>query len=453
MENQNLMNPNTSLEPNEVEWREIIANVLQMAKSKGATAAEVSTSVSSGFSVDVRMGDVETVEHNRDKGIGITVYFGQRKGSASTSDTRPEAIASTVEAASHIAKYTSEDEFAGLASPELMAYHYPELSLNHVWKLSVAQAIELAKECEQIGMACDKRITNSDGSNVSTYQQFYIYGNSHGFIGNYTSTQHQINCMLIAKEGSSMQRDYSYSVARDFQDLENVTTIGRKAAARTIRRLNAKRLSTRQAPVIFESEVAPGLLGSFIHAISGGNLYRKSSFLLDHLGKKVFPDFITLHEDPHVMKGLGSAPFDGDGVITSARDVVKNGVLEGYVLSSYSARKLGMKTTGNAGGIHNLYINTSDMNLEGLLKKMDTGFLVTELMGHGVNLVTGDYSRGASGFWVEKGVIQYPVEEVTIAGNLRDMFKNLVAVGNDVDLRRVIQTGSILLENMTIAGE
>ena len=453
MSHQEIIHSTTSLQPNVEQWRESVAHVLAIAKAKGATAAEVATSISSGFSVDIRMGEVETIEHNRDKGIGITVYFDQRKGSASTSDTSEEAIAATVEAACHIAQFTSEDQFSGLAPAELMALHYPDLSLNHPWSITVAQAIELAKQCEQVGMSCDKRITNSEGASVATYQQFYIYGNSHGFIGDYASTQHHINCMLIAKEGGNMQRDYSYSVARDYQDLENVNTIGRKAAARTVRRLNAKRLSTRQAPVIFEAEIASGLLSCFIQAISGGNLYRKSSFLLDHLGQQIFPDFINIHEDPHVLKAKGSAPFDGEGVITRPRDLVTKGILNGYVLSSYSARKLGMQTTGNAGGIHNLYINTSDMDLDALLKKMDTGFLVTELLGHGVNIVTGDYSRGASGFWVEKGVIQYPVEEITIAGNLRDMFKNLVAIGNDVDRRHVICTGSILLDHMTIAGE
>lgn len=436
-----------------IDWEKLVNTILLLAKNQGATSAEVSGSVSSGFSVDVRLGEVETVEYNRDKGIDITVYFGKQKGSASTSDLAQDSIEKTVAAACHIARFTSEDDCAGLADPELMAYHYPDLDLYHPWQITVEEGIVLAKECEELGRKADKRIVNSDGSGLSTHEIFYIYGNSHGFIGYYSATRHSLSCVLIAQEGSKMQKDYSYTIARDAQDLESVTTVARLAAERTLRRLNARRLSTRKVPVIFEADIATGLLGAFLQAIQGSSLYKNSSFLVDHLGKQVFPDMIHIYEQPYLKKGLGSSPFDAEGVKTLASDIVANGVLQRYILSSYSARKLGMQTTGNAGGVHNLSVDTSDLQFNDLLKKMGTGLLVTELIGQGVNIVTGDYSRGAAGFWVENGVIQYPVEEITVAGNLRDMFRNLVAISNDVEKRGNVRTGSILLESMTIAGE
>lgn len=437
----------------ENDWRALVQDILKDIKKQGASAAEVAASSRSGFSVDVRLGEVEKVEYNRDKGIAITVYYGQKKGSASTTDTSQESIESTVKAACHIAKFTEEDSCAGLADKELLASNYPDLDLHHLWQITVEQGIELAKECEALARAEDKRITNSEGASVATHQGVLVYGNSNNFLGSFKTTRHSINCALIAQEGSNMQRDYSFTVARDSQDLNNVKSVARDAAQRAVRRLGAKRLTTRQAPVVFESNIARGLIGSFINAIQGGNLYRKSSFLVDYLGKKIFSEHVHIYEQPHLKKGLGSAPFDGEGVATKDHDLVKDGILQSYALSSYSARKLGMQTTGNAGGVHNVFIDTSDIDLSGLLQQMGTGLFVTELLGQGVNIVTGDYSRGAMGFWVENGVIQYPVEEITIAGNLRDMFLQLVAIGNDVDRRGNIQTGSILIGNMTIAGE
>jgi PmbA protein len=433
-----------------VDWSALAEDVLKAAAKSGATAAEVSASTESGFSVSVRMGEVETVEYNRDKGFGITVYFGQRKGSASTSDTSLEAVHAALEAACAIAEVTGSDPSAGLADKALMATHYPELDLYHPWNLTAEQGIELALECESQARAQDKRITNSEGCSLATHQGSYVYANSHGFLGAYSTTRH--SCALVGLDGSNMQRDYSYTVARDPEDLHSVAMVAREAAERTVRRLGARRLSTRRAPVIFEAEIARGLLGAFVGAIRGSNLYREASFLLNHLGKKVFPDSVRIYQQPHLLKGLGSAPFDAEGVVTAPRDFVRDGLLESYVLSSYSARKLGMETTGNAGGVHNLFINTGNQDLAGLLRQMDTGLFVTEVMGQGVNLVTGDYSRGVAGFWVEKGVIQYPVEEITIAGNLRDMLLNLVAVANDIDARGNIQTGSILLDEMMIGG-
>ncbi len=437
----------------QVKWKQLTQNILDEAKAQGATSAEVSVSQGIGFSISVRMGVVETVEYHRDKGIGITVYFGKRKGSASTSDPGADAIKAVVSAASRIAQLSGEDPYAGLADAELMAKTYPDLDLYHPWYIEPEQAIAMALECENQARAVDKRIVNSEGASVSTYQSVGVYGNSHGFIGGYPSSRHSISCSLVGQDAKGMQRDGYYTIARDANDLLSVALVAKEAAVRTVKRLGARRLKTCTVPVIFQAEIARGLIGSFLGAISGGNLYRKSSFLIDHLGKKVFADNISLYERPHIPKGFGSAPFDGEGVATHDRDLVTNGVLQGYLLGSYSARKLGMKTTGNAGGAHNILIKTSDHDLPSLLKQMGKGLLVTEVMGQGVNLVTGDYSRGASGFWVENGEIQYPVEEITIAGNLRDMYQHLVAVGNDIDRRGSIHTGSILLDSMMVAGE
>lgn len=430
----------------------LVAEVIDEAARQGASAAEAGLSMDQGLSVGVRLGEVETIEHHRSQGLGVTVYFGQRKGSASTTDLRTEALRETVAAACRIAQYAAEDEFAGLPDAELLAKEFPDLDLYHPWALDVEPAIALALECENAARGFHPAITNSEGASLNTYQGLRVLGNSLGFLHGYPSSRHSLSCSVIGQSGDSMQRDDWWTVARDAGDLESAVQVGRKAAERTVRRLGARTLSTRQCPVLFAADVAGGLLGHFIGAIRGGNLYRKSSFLLDCLGKPVFPAFIHLHEQPHLRKALGSAPYDSEGVATRPRDLVKDGILQSYVLSTYSARKLGLQTTGNAGGVHNLILDPGELDLAALLKKMGKGLWVTELMGQGVNLVTGDYSRGASGFWVENGEIQDPVEEITIAGNLRDMYLKILAVGNDVDLRGNTRTGSILVEEMTVAG-
>jgi PmbA protein len=439
--------------PNQSELEAVVAAILAEARQQGASSAEAGVSFEAGLSVSVRMGEVETLEYHRDRGLGVTVYFGQRKGSASTSDLGHEAIQATVRAACGIARYTAADDCAGLADPALMAAFVPDLDLCYPWDIGAEQAIELATTCEDAARAADPRITNSEGGSVSSHLGLRVYGNTNGFSGGYYSTRHSLSCAVIGAQEDSMQRDYWYTVARDARELEDAAAVGRRAAERTVRRLGARRLSTRKVPVLYAAEIAGGLLGHFIGAIRGGSLYRKSSFLLDQLGKQVFPQFVRIHEQPHLKKALGSAPFDSEGVATQARDIVRDGILQGYVLDSYSARKLGMQTTGNAGGVHNLTIDPGPDDFAALLKKLGTGLLVTELMGQGVNIVTGDYSRGAAGFWVENGAIQYPVEEITIAGNLRDMLRNIAAVGNDVELRGNTRTGSLLIEEMTIAGE
>jgi PmbA protein len=434
-------------------WQELARDILKQALAQGASSAEVGVSSSNGFSVSVRLGEVETVEYNRDKGLGITVYFGQRKGSASTSDTRPEAIQSTVTAACHIAKLSGEDEYAGLADPALLAKSYPDLALYYPWSIDPEQAIELAKNCEAQARAFDKRITNSEGASVASHQGLSVYATTDGFMGGYLTSRHSFNCAVVAQDSAGMQRDGSYTVARDPLDLENVSVIAKEAGERTVKRLGARRIKTCQVPVIFQAEVARGLIGSFLGAISGGNLYRKASFLLDQLGQPVFAKHIHIYQRPHILKALGSAPFDSEGVRTCDNDLIKDGILANYILGSYSARKLGLQSTGNAGGAHNIFINNGDQDLPGLLQSMGKGLLVTDVMGQGVNMVTGDYSRGATGFWVENGVIQHAVEEITIAGNLREMYQQIITVGNDIDKRGSIQTGSILLENMMVAGD
>lgn len=425
---------------------------LQQAKSQGATAAEVGVSHSKGLSVSVRQGDVETLEYNNDTGLGITVYFGQSKASASTSDLRPEAIADAVKAASGIAKHTQADDCAGLADADMMATEFPDLSLYHPWDIDAEHAITIATECEQAGFDVDPRINNSEGAGVSSHEGGRVYANSHGFMGSTISSRHSVSCTLIADDDKGMQRDYWYDIARDASDLDSVKNIGQRAAKNTLQRLNAKEMTTSSYPVIFAAEVAPSLFGQFISAIRGGALYRKSTFLLDHLGKQVFPEFMHIHEQPRLLKALGSAAFDGDGVVTQTRDIITDGILQGYVLDSYSARKLKMETTANSGGVHNLTIDSGDLDFADLLKEMGTGVVVTETMGMGVNIVTGDYSQGAAGFWVENGEIQYPVDEFTIASNLSDMFMGIQAVGNDVNMRGNTRTGSVWIDNMKIAG-
>lgn len=431
---------------------DVVATVLGEAEKLGASAAEAGLSMDRGLSVTVRLGEVETIEYHRSQGLGVTVYFGQRKGSASTTDLRVKALRETVVAACRIAQYAAADEFSGLPDKELLATEFPDLDLYHRWELEVDQAVALALECEKAALDFHAAITNSEGASLNTYQGARVLGNSLGFLHGYPSSRHSLSCSVIGQSGDNMQRDDWWTVARDPGSLEPPGQVGRKAAERAVRRLDARSLPTRHCPVIFAADVAGSLLGHFIGAIRGGNLYRKSSFLLNCLGTPVFPAFIHVHEQPHLKKALGSAPYDSEGVATRPRDLVRDGILQSYVLSTYAARKLGMKTTGNAGGVHNLIVDPGELDLNGLLERMGTGLLVTELMGQGVNLVTGDYSRGVSGFWVDNGKIQFPVEEITIAGNLRDMFKRILAVGNDVDLRGNIRTGSILLEEMTVAG-
>ena len=432
--------------------KQITQDVLKLAKNAGASSAETETSYGSGQNVSVRLGETETIEYNRDKGVSVTVYFGQQKGNASTSDLSLSALKDTVEAACNIAKYTAKDEFCGLADAALMATDFPDLDLNHPWHISVDDALEMAKHCEAAALGVDtKRINNSEGAGVSNSDGVFAYANSHGFVDGYVSTRHSMSCSVIAGEGDAMQREYWYTSARDFADMETAEEIGKIAGERTIRRLGAKLMQTGNFPVLFEAPLASGLISSLVSAISGGSLYRKSSFLLDSLGKQIASSVLNIDELPHLKKGSASSPFDGEGVATKSRKLVQNGVLQGYVLGSYSARKLGMQTTGNAGGTHNLIVQSTGQNMAELLQLMGTGLLVTEVLGHGLNMVTGDYSRGAAGFWVQNGVIAYPVEEITIAGNMADMLKNMVAIGTDVNKNSSKQTGSILIGKMTVA--
>ncbi len=433
----------------------LLQNVAQLAldaaKKLGATAAEVGISQSLGLSVNVRQAEIETLEHNKDTGLGVTVYLGKSKASASTSDLRPEAIHETVAMACSIAKHTQEDKFAGLADAELMATTFPDLKLYYPWELSPEQAIALAMECEQAGRDFDPLISNSEGASVSSHEGQRIYANSHGFIGQTQSTRHSLSCTLIARDETGMQRDYWYDVARDSQDLVSAISVGRKAAEQTLKRLNAREIETGHYPVIFAAEIASSLFGQLVGGIRGSALYRKSSFLLDKLGEQIFPAFMHIHEQPHLVKALGSSSFDSEGVATQNRDIIRDGVLQGYVLDSYSARRLNMTTTANAGGVHNLTVDSNDLSFKDMLKAMDRGVIVTETMGMGVNIVNGDYSQGAAGFWVENGEIQYAIDEFTIAGQLQDMFKGIQAVANDVDLRSNIRSGSVWIDKMMVA--
>lgn len=431
----------------------VVQQLLDEAKQQGASAAEAAFSVDNGLSVSARLGDVETIEYHCDQGIGVTVYFGQQKGSASTNDVSADSLKETVKAACSIARYASADEFAGLPDPQLLATEFPDLDLNHPWAIDAEKAITLAIECENAARDYNVAITNSEGASVNSHQGTRVFGNSLGFLQGYQSSRHSISCSVLAGSGDAMQRDYWYSVARNADLLESAQQVGEKAGQRTIARIGARSLTSRHCPVMFSAEMASGLIGSLLGAISGSSLYRKSSFLLDSLNTQILPDFVHIHEQPLLIGGMGSASYDAEGVATHAGDIVSHGVLQTYILSSYSARKLGMQTTGNAGGVHNLIVESGEHDFAGMLKLLGTGLLVTELMGQGVNRVTGDYSRGASGFWVENGVIQYPVQEITIAGNLKTMLRNMVAIGSDVDLRGNTRVGSILLEQMAIAGE
>lgn len=437
-----------------VQLREISELVLKLSKKHGASAAELSLSHGDGLSVEIHMGNVDKLEYHRDQGLSLSVYMGQRTGSSSSSDFSPQAIEDTVIAACNIAKFTGEDEFSGLADKALMAGDTPDLDLYHPWDLTAEKAIEVAKECEIAARDHDKRIINSDGASISSYSGISLVANSNGFTGIVPSSRHSLSCSVIAQESGDegMQRDYWYSTSRVNQQLESAEAVGIKAAERTVARLKGKQISTRKSAVLYSSEMARSIVGHFTSAITGGSQYRKSTFLLECIDQKVFPDFIRLHEQPHIPQAFSSGYFDKEGVATQKRDIVTDGVVQNYIMSSYSARQLGLQTTANSGGTHNLTLESTGQSFEELLKQLDTGFLVTELIGSGVNNMTGDYSRGAAGFWVENGEIQYPVEEVTVAGNLKDMFQNIVAVGNDVDLRSGTRTGSLLIEGMMIAG-
>lgn len=433
--------------------RNIANDVLDHARKGGATACETDISDGFGQNVTVRRNEVETIEYNRDKGISVTVYIGQKRGHASSSDFSPKAVQETVAAALSIASHTAADDCAGLADASLLAQEVLDLDLYFPWALPVEQAIQLAKSCEAAAFAVDKHITNSEGASVSLGQSQFVYANSLGFMGGYASSRHSISCAVIASRNDGMQRDYWYSVARDPLDLEHAESVGRKAGQRTAARLGAKKINTCEVPVLFEAPLASSLIGHFVTAVSGGSLYRKSSFLLDSVGHQVFAPDIRLRELPHLKKGLASQAFDDEGVATREREVVRNGVVQGYFLGSYSARKLGLHSTGNAGGNHNLVLdNGTPADFAELLKRMGKGLLVTELLGHGVNSVTGDYSRGAAGFWVENGEIRHAVEEITIAGNLKDMLLGICGVGNDVIVRGSKQCGSLLIDRMTVAG-
>jgi PmbA protein len=435
--------------------RDVATLALAEAAGQGASQCEADASVSQGLSVSVRLREVDTVEYQRDRGLGVTVYFGKRKGAASTADLSAAAVRETVAKACAIARYTAEDPYAGLVDPEALARDIPDLDLDHPWDLTPEHAIELARECEAAGLEVDERLTNSEGAAVNSQRHSGVYGNSLGFLAGYSATSHSLSCSLIAQDGEDMQRDYWYTIARAASELEAAVQVGRTAGQRALARVGARRLTTRKAPVIFTPDVARGLLRHFVGAISGTSQYRKASFLLDAAGTQVFPSFLSMQERPHLPRAMASSPFDHEGAATHDRELVRAGVLDGYLLGSYSARRLGLKTTGNAGGLHNLLVSTSAGALmpAALLQRLHTGLVVTELMGQGVNGVTGDYSRGASGFWVEGGEIAYPVHEITIAGNLKPMYRDIVAVGDDVDTRGGIRVGSLLIGEMTIAGE
>jgi len=427
-------------------------DIIAYARQRGATASAAEVSDGFGQAVSVRHGEVETIEYNRDKGLSVTVYLGQQRGNASTSDFSPEAMRDTVDAALAIARHTASDDCAGLPDEDMLATEFPDLDLYHPWQLGVEQAIALARDCEQAALDRDRRISNSEGATVNVHEAHFVYANSLGFSGGFPTSRHSVSCAVIAGKGAGMQRDYWYGEARNAAEMLKVEEIGRIAAERALRRLKSRKLGTMQVPVLYEAPVASSLLGHFVGAVSGSSLYRKSSFLLDRLGKQVFSENVRIDDVPNIPRGLASGPFDDEGVATKRRTVVEDGVLQGYFLGSYSARKLGMKTTGNAGGTHNLILRPGSLNLDGLLKQMGRGLLVTELLGQGVNHVTGDYSRGVAGFWVEHGEIQYPVEEITVAGNLKDMYRHIAAVGNDVLVQGSRQCGSILVEGMTVAG-
>ncbi|MTD41226.1 metalloprotease PmbA [Erwinia sp. CPCC 100877] len=429
-----------------------VAQALELAAQR-TDGAEVAITKTTGISVSTRYGEVENVEFNSDGALGITVYHQNRKGSASSTDLSPDAIARTVQAAIDIARYTSPDPCAGVAERDLLAFEAPDLDLFHPVEIEPEQAIELAARAERSALKADKRITNTEGGSFNSHYGIKVFGNSHGMLQSYCSSRHSLSSSVIGEENGSMERDYAYSISRELDALKSPEWIGEECARRTLARLAPRKLPTMKAPVIFASEVATGLFGHLVGAISGSAVYRKSTFLLDALGQQILPDWLTIEEHPHLLKGLASTPFDGEGVVTRQRDIVKDGVLQQWLLTSYSARKLGLHSTGHAGGIHNWRIAGRGLDFAGMLKEMGTGLVVTELMGQGVSAITGDYSRGAAGFWVENGEIQYPVSEITIAGNLKEMWRNIVATGDDIETRSNIQCGSVLLPEMKIAGQ
>jgi PmbA protein len=429
-----------------------VNEALVIAKKLDVDQAEVALGKSSGSSVNTRLGEVENVEFNLDGAMGISVYVDQCKGSASTADLSPEAIASTVKAAVDIARYTSKDKFSGLLDKELLETAPQDLDLYHPSSCDTEQLLALAKQCEDIALSSDKRIVNSDGAAVNSHSSLRVYGNSNGFLQSYASSRHSLSCVLIAQQNDEMQRDYSYTSGRDMNDLSSARWVADEAVKRTLSRLGATKIQTQHAPVIFSPEVATGLFGHLVGAISGTSIYKKSTFLLDSLDTQIFPSWMKVSEKPHIIKGIASSPFDQEGGKIIDRNIIEQGILQTYLLTGYTGRQLNMQSTGHTGGIHNWFVDDSGLDLVGLFKEMGTGFFVTELMGQGVNMVTGDYSRGASGFWIENGVIAYPVHEVTIAGNLKEMFMGIEAIASDVDPRSSLKTGSILINKMKIAG-
>ncbi|MDF7660092.1 metalloprotease PmbA [Erwiniaceae bacterium L1_54_6] len=446
------MNVSTQVAEQRKVLEQAVAQALELAKAS-TDGAEVAVTKTTGIGVSTRYGEVENVEFNSDGALGITVYHQNRKGSASSTDLSPDAIKRTVQAAIDIARYTSADPYAGPADRDLLAFDAPDLDLYHPWEIDADRAIELAAQAEQASLQADKRITNTEGGSFNSHVGIKVFGNSHGMLQSYCSSRHSLSSCVIAEQNGEMERDYAYTIGRDIHDLQSAEWVGAECARRVLSRLAPRKLSTMKAPVIFAPEVATGLFGHLVGAISGSSVYRKSTFLLDALGTQILPEWLTIEEKPHLLKGLASTPFDSEGVRTEARDIIKNGVLQNWLLTSYSARKLGLQSTGHAGGIHNWRIAGQGHSFDDLLKQMGRGLVVTELMGQGVSAITGDYSRGAAGYWVENGEIQYPVSEITIAGNLKDMWRNMVTVGNDIETRSNIQCGSVLLPEMKIAGQ
>jgi PmbA protein len=435
------------------EVKQAVSEALSHATKLGATAAEAAMSSTSGLSVSTRMGEVETIEFNQDGGLGISVYVGNHKGSASTADLSPKALRSVVEKAIDIAKFTSDDPCNGVADKALLEMSPPDLDLYHPWEVTPEQGVELCIEAEKAALEFDDRIVNSDGASFSSHEGLRVYGNTHGFLAGFPRTRHSLSTMVIGQDGEQMQRDHAYTLSREQSGLKSAQSVGLEAAESTIARLNSRKIATMKTPVVFRADVANSLFGHLVSAIGGGALYRKSSFLLDSLGKQIFNSKVNVSERPHLLKGLASSPFDSEGVKTIDREIIHGGELQTYLLASYAARKMGMTATGHAGGIHNWLVQQTHDDLKAVLKEMGTGLLVTELMGQGVNTVTGDYSRGAAGFWVEQGEVQYPVSEITIAGNLKDIFMGVQAIGGDIEARGSVQTGSILIESMQVAGE
>ncbi len=434
-------------------YQDKVAEILEKARAKGATEVEVGLTTGVGFSVSVRHQEVDTIEHHEDRSMGVTVYFGRKKGSAETSDLSSASMDEALSVACHIAELTMEDPYSGLADPARLAQEWPELDLYHPYPHDIEAAIAQAKSCERIALGVDSRITQSEGASFNTYAGVNVYGNSNGFLVLTQATSHDLSVGLIAEVDGQKERDHSYSSARCFEDLWSMEYIAQDAAAKTLRRLGPRQIPTGKVQVIFDASVAGSLIGAYFKAVSGGNLYRKTTCLVDSLETQVFPDTLTLFEDPFVLRGLGSAPFDGEGVKIAPQNLVENGVVKTYLLGSYSARQLKMQSTGHAGGVRNVFVrNTISLDVATMLKEMGRGLLVTELIGQGLNLLTGDYSRGVSGFWVEHGEIQFPVSEITIAGNLKDMLRHICAVGTDVDTRKRIQTGSIWVGEMMVAG-